>query len=257
MNVVWTQPAPLAQKSHPAFSCRDVLQGPDGGLLTGGAAFSALQNELVEHHHLGVPQPLGPLGLPGHFGQYGHIVVALARRDKGTDRQNHDSGNSQQLFGGDADAAAPSVFAFAIFFHYDLTVCVGKISRSFDFYWELWVVASTPFISSCLLHWLLRTQHRKYLLETTTHKVFAGLVRQLGVTALPSAVARQPLGAVTVKRHDLTLWWWTKRKKEEKSLGFKSFVKNWEWAGIVKSSFCRLDVGPRQRNHGNFSIHKV
>lgn len=160
----------LFQRSHPAFSCRDVLQGSDGGLTTRGVAFSALQNDLVEQHHLGVPQPLRPLGLSGHFGQYGQIVVALQRRKKITEPLELRQVGLFFFF------ISPSLLNLHL-----ATILHSQCG-------EKWVHPSC-FTVTFALYRLLRTQaaqHRKYRLETTTHKVCAVLVRKPGVTALPA-----------------------------------------------------------------------
>lgn len=54
-------------RTYPGLSCGDILHGPYSGLTTSRVAVTALENKLIESHHLRVPKPLSPFGLARHF----------------------------------------------------------------------------------------------------------------------------------------------------------------------------------------------
>lgn len=64
-------------RTYPRLSCSDVLQGSYSSLPTRRVAVAALQDELIQSHHLRVPEPIRPLRLARHFRQYGQTLVTL------------------------------------------------------------------------------------------------------------------------------------------------------------------------------------
>lgn len=54
--------------THPGLSRGDVLQSSHSSLAPGTVAVAALEDQLIQPHHLGVPKPLSPLRLARHFG---------------------------------------------------------------------------------------------------------------------------------------------------------------------------------------------
>lgn len=54
-------------RTYPCLSCSDVLQGSYSSLTTCRVAVAALEDELIQSHHLRVPEPIRPLRLARHF----------------------------------------------------------------------------------------------------------------------------------------------------------------------------------------------
>lgn len=69
----------IGMRRYPGISRGDVLQGSDGGLAAAGTVVAVLQDELVEPHHLRVPQPLGPFRL--RQGGQVLVILLLAKRE--------------------------------------------------------------------------------------------------------------------------------------------------------------------------------